>query len=139
MSMQISLVPVEHIESVWHSVERYIADALSYYPGRYTVEDIKIGLLTEPRQLWLAFDGAVIYGVVGTHVVTYPRMRTLFMHFIGGDAGLTWKAPMLVVLQKFARDNDCKLLEAQGRTGWKKIFESDGLKTRSICFDIPVE
>jgi hypothetical protein len=61
------------------------------------------------------------------------------MHFIGGDEGLTWKAPMLVVLQKFARDNDCKLLEAQGRTGWKKIFESDGLKTRSICFDIPVE
>ena len=137
--MEIFIVQKEQIEQVWPDIEKFVADALDYFPGRYTTEDIKQGLLTESRQLWIAVEDSVIYGVVGTHIATYPRMQTLFMHFIGGNEGLGWKAPMLKVLQSFARDNGCGLLEAQGRTGWKKIFESDGLKTYAVCFDIPVE
>ena len=137
--MEIFIVNKEHIEHVWPDIEKFVADALTYFPGRYTTDDIKNGFLNENRQLWIAVEDSVIFGVVGTHVVNYPQTRTLFMHFIGGNDGLRWKAPMLKVLQSFAKSNGCSRLEAQGRPGWKKIFDSDGLKTYSVCFDIPVE
>lgn len=137
--IKVSLVPVEHIEDVWPAVEQYISDALQFFPGRYTTEDVKLGLLREPRQLWIAFNDNIVYGVVCTHVMSYPQMKTLFMHFIGGDKGLEWKDSMLTTLRKFAKDNGCSLLEAQGRTGWKKIFKGDGVKSNTICFDVPVE
>lgn len=137
--IKISMVPVEHIEHIWPAVEYYVEESLKYFPGRYTTEDIKKGLLNEPRQLWIAFEDNIVYGVVGTHVITYPQMKTLFMHFIGGDKGLERKDAMLGMLQHFAKDNGCSLLEAQGRNGWKKIFKDNGLNSHTICFDIPVE
>lgn len=138
--MEISIVPTEHVESVWPVIEKYMEGAAVYTYGRFTAGDIKHELLHTPnRQLWIAFDGAHIYGAVVTQIIVYPRMRALVMHFIGGDEGLKWKAPMLEMLRRFARDNECSVVEAIGRPGWAKIFGSDGLQKRSIFFEIPVE
>jgi hypothetical protein len=73
--MEIFIVPKEHVEQVWPDVEKFVGDALDYFPGRYTTDDIKQGFLTNNRQLWVAVENSVIYGVVGTHVVIYPRMK----------------------------------------------------------------
>ena len=139
MSMQISLVPVEHIESVWHSVEVYMADAAVHSYGRYTSDDIKDVVLDGSRHLWVAFDDAYIYGAVVTQIVKYPRINALAFHFIGGVEGLTWKTPMLLMLQKFARDHNCGVIESIGRAGWLKIFGPEGATHKGIFFEIPVE
>jgi hypothetical protein len=80
-----------------------------------------------------------IYGAVITEVWQYPKLKALIMHFTGGKKLLKWKQPMLKLLQKFARDNDCEIIESYGRPGWEKVFKSDGYKQRFIFYELPVE
>jgi hypothetical protein len=137
--MEISIVPVEHIDSVWPSVEQYLKGAADYTYGRFTVEDIKNRLYTAPQQLWIAYDKEIIYGAVVTEITQYPQMRTLVMHFTGGVELPKWKNEMLQMLQRFAKDQGCNVIESYGRIGWEKVFKNDGFKSRFMFYELPVE
>lgn len=137
--MQASLVPKEHIEAVWPQIEEYLKGAADYTYGRFTVEDIKQGILTKSQQLWVAFDDKKIYGAVVTEIYVYPQTVALTMHFTGGVELKKWKKPMLELLQKFGRDHGCKIIESYGRPGWEKIFKDDGFKMRFMFYELPTE
>ena len=138
--MQISIVPLDYIETAWPQVESYMEGAAEYTYGRYNVEDIKQGVLTKPQQLWIAFDADnKILGAVVTEIVVYPRMRSLVMHFTGGVDLKSWKPDMLSMLQRFAKENGCDVIESYGREGWGKVFKNDGFKSRFMFYELPVE
>ncbi len=138
--MYVSYIPTEHVEAVWPSIEEYMDGAAKYTYGRFTKEDILAGLMTKPQQLWIAFDDEnAIYGAVVTQVCEYPRMNTLVMHFTGGRELPKWKSEMLELMQKFARDNNCTLIESYGRNGWGKVFKDDGFRERFMFYELPVE
>lgn len=137
--MEVSLVPVPYVESVWPKVEGYLKGAADYSFGRYTVEDIKEGLLTKPQNLWIAFEGDDVYGVVVTAFTYYPKMVALDMVFTGGKELPKWKSEMLTLLQRFAKDSGCKIIESYGRPGWEKVFKNDGYKSRFVFYELPVE
>lgn len=137
--MIVSAVLPEHIADIWHLVADYLDGAARYTYGRFTVSDIKEGLLTKPQQLWIAYesDGSV-YGAVVTEVMEYPQMTALVMHFTGGIKLPKWKNEMLELLQRFAKDNGCKIIESYGRRGWGKVFKNDGFKERFMFYEIPI-
>lgn len=137
--IEVSIVPVEYIETVWPKIEGYLHGAAEYTYGRYTVDDIKHGLYNEPQHLWIAFDGEDIYGAVVTEFGDYPQMKTLIMHFTGGKQLNKWKVPMLGILQKFAKENGCKVIESYGRPGWERVFKDDGFRSRFMFYELPVE
>lgn len=138
--MKVSLVPVEYIETVWPQIEEFMEGAAKYTYGRFNVEDIKEGLYTKPQQLWIAFtDDEVIKGAVVTQILMYPRMNSLVMHFTGGVDLKEWKPSMLELLQRFAKENGCDVIESYGREGWAKVFENDGFKSRFMFYELPVE
>jgi hypothetical protein len=138
--MQISIVPVDYIETAWPQVQPYMEGAAEYTYGRYTAEDIKQGILTKPQQLWIAFDADnKILGAVVTEIVVYPRLRSLVMHFTGGVDLKSWKPDMLSMLQRFAKENGCDVIESYGREGWGKVFKNDGFKSRFMFYELPVE
>jgi hypothetical protein len=138
--MQVSYVPVEYIEVVWPQIEEYLDGAATYTYGRFNVSDIRTGLYTKPQQLWVAFDETdKIYGAVVTEITTYPRMKALVMHFTGGVELGSWKPNMLELLQKYAKDNNCDVIESYGREGWGKVFKNDGFKSRFMFYELPVD
>ena len=136
--MQVSVVLPEHIEAVWPQVKEYLHGAAEYTFGRYTIDDIEKGLYDKPQHLWIAFEDTEIFGAVVTEIFEYPRMKALVMHFTGGKELPKWKAPMLELLQKFARDHQCDIIESYGRRGWGKVFENDGFKEKFIFYELPV-
>ena len=136
------MVPSEHIEFVWPNISEYMRGAAEYTFGRFTAFDIKSELIRreDEQQLWVAFeDKDNYYGAVVTEVFQYPQMRALIMHFTGGKQLPKWKKPMLEVLQKFANENDCDVIESYGRPGWGKVFKKDGYEQRFIFYELPVE
>jgi hypothetical protein len=138
--MQVSYVPQEYIEIVWPQIEEFMEGAAKYMYGRFNVDDIKEGLFTKPQQLWIAFtDEEIIKGAVVTQVLNYPRMNTLVMHFTGGVDLKEWKPSMLELLQRFAKENECAVIESYGREGWSKVFQNDGFKSRFMFYELPVE
>jgi len=138
--MIVSAVLPQDIEYVWSHIEDYMRGAAKYTHGRFEVEDIKRCLTTDRiQQLWIAYEDDKVYGAVITEIMEYPRMRVLVMHFTGGVELPKWKADMLALLQRFARDNGCKTIESIGRAGWKKVFKNDGFKSNTMFYELPVE
>jgi hypothetical protein len=139
--MKASYVPVEHVDTVWPLITEYMQGAADYTYGRFNVEDIRVALHNQPQQLWIAYDDASeeIYGAVVTQILTYPRMSTLVMHFTGGKELPKWKAPMLELLQKYAKDSGASVIESYGREGWAKVFKNDGFVSRFMFYELPVE
>ena len=82
--MEASLIPVEYIEQVWPSVEKYLDGAAKYTYGRFTVEDIKYNLLTKPQQLWIAFEDGKVYGAVVSEIIQYPPHECVMCSFFRG-------------------------------------------------------
>lgn len=140
--MQVSLVPLQYTEWVWPKIEEFMKGAADYTYGRFEVDDIKNGVLQSQgnQQLWVAYENEEdVYGAVVTEVWQYPKMRTLIMHFTGGRELPKWKGDMLKLLQQFAADQGCDVIESYGRGGWAKVFQSDGYKKRFIFYELPVE
>jgi hypothetical protein len=137
--MQVSVVLPEHIELVWPKIETYMIGAAQYTYNRFTADDIKKGLINSPQQLWIAYDEGGIYGAVVTEVFSYPLMKALIMHFTGGKKLMRWKKPMLELLQRFAKDHGCSVIESYGRPGWEKVFKNDGYKEVFKFYELPVE
>ena len=96
-------------------------------------------MFVKPQELWIAFENEVIYGVVVTEIVEYPQMKALVMHFTGGKELPKWKDEMLALLQKYARDKQCSIIESYGRRGWGNVFKNDGYKERFTFYELPVE
>lgn len=136
--MNVSLVPREHVEAVWPRLSHYMGMAAEYTFGRYTADDIKDSVLAYDHDLWIAFTDEAIKGVVVTNFVQYPRMRCLAMQFTAGEDLAEWKAPMLELLQKWARDNSCDRIESSGRPGWPRVFRNDGCNVLWHTYELPV-
>ena len=138
--MIVSIVSPEYYEVVWPHVKDYLEGAADYTYGRFTIEDIAEGLITRPHQLWVAYtEDMEAYGAVVTEITTYPQIKALVMHFTGGKELPLWKPAMLELLQEFARNNGCDIIESYGRRGWGKVFENDGFKERFTFYELPVE
>ena len=137
-NMQVSLIPKDHVSVVWEDIKPYIAKAAEHTYGRYTVDDILDSIIQYNRDLWMAFDDGGVKGIVITYMKNYPQKLYLDLEFCAGDEGLTWKAPMLKVLQHWAYDNGCDGIESSGRLGWAKIMKNDGYKPLWQTYELPV-
>ena len=137
--MKTSLVPKEHIPVVWDNIKEYAAGCAKYTFGRFTAEDMLEGLLTKDKQLWIAFDNVSIHAFWVTEVITYPQIKTLVMHFVGGKNIKAWGNIGLKQLQEFARDTGCSKIESYGRPGWEKIWKKQGYEKKLVFYELPVE
>jgi hypothetical protein len=135
---KVSLVPPEHVDSIWPAVEPFIEGALRYASGKYELEDVHSLLVDYGYPLWIAFDDRAIKGAAITRFVEYPRKKYLFVEFCGGIDGWAWKTPLLDTLRSWARDNGCDAIEASGRVGWARVLRDDGSKIIGQTFEIGI-
>ncbi len=135
----VSLIPHDHVEQVWPSVQPHMEKAAEYTYGRFTAEDILDSITQYDHNLWIAFnDDKEMIGAVVTRFLQYPRKKYLDLVFLGGDDGFSWKDPMLKMLQHWAYDNECDGIESAGRLGWSRVFKEDGYKALWQTYELPV-
>jgi len=136
--IEVSIVPVEHLDAYWGKLLPFIEKAAEYTYGRYSVDNLYDMVKEGDHQLWVAFEGAEFKGTVLTNIMTYPKRRVLCMGFCGGEELSVWKEPMLALLRRFAKDMGCDAIEAFGRPGWAKIFKNDGYQAKWVTFELPI-
>jgi hypothetical protein len=137
--MKVSMVPREHVKNVWDEVRPYMEEAAKYTYGRYDADDILTAITDYDHDLWIAYDvNRAIKGSVVTCFTIYPKKKCLSMVFIGGTEALEWKTPMLEVLQHWAYDNDCDIIESSGRLGWARALRDDGYKMLWQTYELPI-
>lgn len=141
-NIQVSLVPKEYVNGVWPEVKDYIAAAVVQTDGRYHVDDV-YSLLTENNYLlWVAFTEERMQGAVVTCFLEYPRKKALHVMFLGGVGAKKWKNETMRVLQDFARDSGCSVLETSGKFNWEdswsRVFKDDGFRPLWQTYEVPV-
>jgi hypothetical protein len=126
------------VEALWSKLFPFLSKAAEYTFGRYEPEDIMDALLSGELHLWVAAKGNELMGITVTRFWVYPRKKCLDMVFLAGDDGFSWKDEMLKMLQCWAYDNRCDVIEASGRLGLAKAFKDDGYRPLWQVFELPV-
>ncbi|CAB4190114.1 hypothetical protein UFOVP1288_37 [uncultured Caudovirales phage] len=136
--MKVTLVPEEYVRTEWPRIQGFMTEVSKYTHGQYEPGDILDLVLDYGCSLWIAYEGDTVKGAVVTQINDYPRKRVLCVIFLGGVDFPTWKDPMLATLRAWAIDNKCDALQADGRSGWERVFSADGVKTVWRTFEVPI-
>jgi hypothetical protein len=130
MSINISMIPLQHVPVVWEEAATHVEGALD---GNRSVEEVLQELLDDHATLWVMLDHSVLdggqLGVMGacvTKVHTYTSRRVLYVAYCGGERMDEWLDPLLSTLENYGRDAGCAVLEMVGRRGWERTLASSG-------------
>jgi len=126
--VNVSLVPIDHVNDVWEKVGHMLSPAVSVTNGRYMLYDVYVAVQRGTMQLWIAFtDDREILGCEITTITDYPSKRVLTSLFTGGTDIRLWRDEMMMFLLRWAKDNECEAIEGYGRKGWIKMLEPYGV------------
>jgi|TARA_R110000803_G_scaffold181749_2_gene244153 hypothetical protein len=138
--VKITHYPNQEVDTIWHKVKDYFEATAEYTYGRYTANDIRTGIKSNSnQQLWIAHEEGKVFGFVVTEPLQYPQLKSLIMHFTGGEELNLWKEDMLKTIQGFAYSQGCDIIESLGRGGWGKIFKGDGFDSKFVFYELPVK
>lgn len=82
--MKVQHVTTEWVARVWPDAAPFIADALAYSGGEYTVEHAQALVSSGQWVLVVAHDANVIAGAAAVQFINRPTQRVAFVTAIGG-------------------------------------------------------
>lgn len=82
--MLVQHVPIQFIHAAWPKVERFIASALEYSQGDYSLDQAKVMLANGHWALYVATDGDEVKGAAAVQFNNMPNDRVAFVIAIGG-------------------------------------------------------
>ena len=116
---------------IWDQVAPFIEKALtrSHSLNLSLPTDILSHVLLGHCQMWVAYAGAQIDGVVISRVIDWDRSKSLFIPIVGGRNLRGWHDPMMAELERYARSLGCRDLKGEYRKGWARMsgFEITGV------------
>lgn len=110
-------VPADLVLRVWDRVAPVLQRVVKPQTG-YRLDDVLTRLQMAHWQLWVIGDFQAV-GV--TEVQLRPLHAVLWVQFIAGDNVEEWLEDWDKVLEAFARANNCKAVEFNGRRGWHRF------------------
>lgn len=131
----ISLVPREEVPHIWQTVGPMIDRAIEYYPGRMDSVDVFADILQRHLTLWVSLLGQEIIGCAVTRIYQTPLAKVLSFEFLAGDDVDTWLEEGADVLNRYAYDEKCAMMECRGRFGWVPRLKKLGWESRAVFFE----
>ena len=136
MKTQISLIPTDHCERMMNVALQLLAPAIKRSSGRWTIENVRDGLIEGREQLWLVFNkDKDIVAATTTMIQAYPNMDMLEIIFLGGVGFDEWSESSVNVLKNFAKDCGCDGIETIGRKGFLKPMKGRGFNTPYVVYE----
>lgn len=85
MKLTVHSIPQEALDSVWDSVECYLASGIKYANSEYSLEDIRKFLDSGQWKLFAAFcEENFVRGAAAVSFIDYPSESVAFVASIGG-------------------------------------------------------
>jgi len=105
--MKAQYVPLEFASQTWPRVEKFVASALSFGHGDYTLEQVKL-LICMGQWLLIVMvdDDNEVRGAATVTFINYPNARVGYITTIGGK---------LIANQKVFKEV-CEILKSRGAT-----------------------
>ncbi len=133
-------MPKDLVDEVWHITGPMIERALRYTGGRFRMEDVRKDIDDMTQTLWIAIKNGKIIGCCTVSICDYPSgERSIVYEYLAGANVEEWLPEGHRVLSRYGKDNQCTLLECQGRSGWKPFLEKLGWRQFSVKYEFRLE
>lgn len=119
--VEIMPVPPNHLEGLWEPAYKMLEKAIARNDG-FLPEDVFNAIMRGNMTLWLAVVDNVVKGAMVTQIVTYPRKRTVFLLFMGGEEMKEWLTEMEREIVNYANAIGAQDIESLARKGFGAYF-----------------
>jgi hypothetical protein len=131
MALKVQQVPLEYVNQIWPSVEKYISDAMEYSSGDYTADEVKVMVTLGSWGLIVATDeDNKLHGALVVSYFNRPSDRVGFVVAIGGK--LVSNRATWAQFEDILRSNGATYLEGAGRESIVKLWSRYGMKQKYI-------
>ena len=141
--MKLVNIPSSNLDEVWSLVKNDITDALNF-SGNHTDAQFVLETLKEEKfQLFVVWDKDQpttldkYYGVVVTEIIQKKLKKACHIFIMTGRQRQKWTA-LIKVIEDFAEQNDCDLLELVARPGWQRILKDYNYKRTHVVLEKPI-
>ncbi len=141
--MKLVRIPTSNIDEVWPLVKKDIADALVFSGNHTDAQFVFDTLKQEKFQLFVVWDKdqkttlEKYYGVVVTEIVEKKLTKACHIFIMTGRQRQKWTA-LIKVIEDFAEQNNCDLLELIARPGWQRILKDYNYKRTHVVLEKPI-
>jgi len=141
--MKLVRIPTSNIDEVWPLVKKDIADALVFSGNHTDAQFVLDTLKQEKFQLFIVWDKdqkttlEKYYGVVVTEIVEKKLTKACHIFIMTGRQRQKWTA-LIKVIEDFAEQNNCDLLELIARPGWQRILKDYNYKRTHVVLEKPI-
>ena len=126
----ITRVPSEDVELIWKQVSSYLVKELD---ETYAIEDIYEGLIDDRMQLFISWNNNRVESAVVTEIAVYPQSKVLRYFLAGGTNLENWLERIQIIIEKFAKRENCTHIEVAGRKGWVRKLK--GFKVKAYLLN----
>ena len=126
--MNIQRVDVSHVHQVWPLVEAHIASALEHSKGEYTLESVKVLLVTGQWLLIVAVNDEGVKGAATVSFSNRPHDRVAFITAIGGK--LISSPDTVEQLKNLLRSLGATCIEGAARESIARLWSRYGFEEK---------
>tara|TARA_R100001460_G_scaffold6483_1_gene17031 strand:+ start:602 stop:1045 length:444 start_codon:yes stop_codon:yes gene_type:complete len=138
--MKLVRIPTSNVNEVWSLVKQDIQNALTY-SGDYTDSQFVFDCLKNNKmQMWIIWDKSKsktlekYYGVVVTEVIQRKLKKSCQIFIMTGRHRQKWTG-LIQVLEDFALEQNCDLMELNARVGWQKVLQNYDYKRTHVVLE----
>ena len=140
MTVQIHGILSENADIYWPFISEWCEDALSRAMGDLlNLDDVKAAVAKQEMQLWVIYNNGKITATCVTEIRTWPRTKVLTAIIVAGRGMDEWVRQLDALLTAFGAANGCKMLDAHGRSGWKKPLAELGWQQSVVTYAKGIE
>lgn len=126
--MNLQRVDVSHVHQVWPLVEAHIASALEHSKGEYTLESVKVLLVTGQWLLIVAVNDEGVKGAATVSFSSRPHDRVAFITAIGGK--LISSPDTVEQLKNLLRSLGATCIEGAARESIARLWSRYGFEEK---------
>lgn len=118
------MVGPREVVATWPVAYPMLEKAIERTSGRLDEATVFKSLLTGELVLWIIFKGGP-FGALVTQVYTWPSgLKVARLLLAGGKDHMDWFDDFPVV-ERWAKEQGCTLIEAWGRPGWERSLSKE--------------
>ena len=126
--MKVEYVPLEWVTRTWEGVKDYIASAVEFGKGEYTLDQIRGYVSQGHWDMLVAIDGGVIQGVATVHVYNRPNDRVAFVTSAGGR--MISNEDTFSQVKDYAASKGATVIECAARDSATRLFKQLGFEEK---------
>jgi len=134
----VNLMNPQSLPSIWQELEPFLQQCADASNEIEEASEYYHQLVTGFTGLFLVTDEEEILGVILIQRQEYPHVSICQIIALAGKEMGKWLTYANDAVYNWAAVNDCQLVQAYGRPGWKKFYREQGWNMSKVIYSKPV-